>query len=39
VTHYGIDATDIERVLAACAAALRETSPAATGATPQTATT
>ena len=39
VTHYGVDATDIERVLAACAAALRETSPAATGATPQTATT
>jgi threonine aldolase len=39
VTHYGVGATDIERVLAACAAALRETSPAATGATPQTATT
>ena len=27
VTHYGVDATDVERVLAACAAALRETSP------------
>ncbi len=39
VTHYGVDATDIERVLAACAAALRETSPAATGAVPQAATT
>jgi threonine aldolase len=39
VTHYGVDATDIERVLTACAAALRETSPAATGATPQAATT
>ena len=28
VTHHGIDANDIQRVLAACAAALRETSPA-----------
>ncbi len=27
VTHYGVDATDVERVLAACPAALRETSP------------
>ena len=26
VTHYGVDGTDIERVLAACTAALRETS-------------
>jgi threonine aldolase len=32
VTHYGVDATDIERVLAACAAVLRETSPAAASA-------
>ncbi len=28
VTHYGVDATDVERVLAACTAALRETSSA-----------
>jgi threonine aldolase len=28
VTHHGVDAIDIERVLAACAAVLRETSPA-----------
>jgi threonine aldolase len=28
VTHYGVEATDIERVLAACAAALEETSAA-----------
>ena len=28
VTHYGVTASDIERVLAACAAALRETPPA-----------
>jgi threonine aldolase len=27
VTHYGVDATDVGRVLAACAAVLRETSP------------
>jgi threonine aldolase len=27
VTHYGVGATDVERVLAACTAALRETSP------------
>lgn len=27
VTHYGVDATDVERVLAACTAALRETLP------------
>ena len=26
VTHYGVGATDVERVLAACADALRETS-------------
>jgi threonine aldolase len=39
VTHYGVDATDIERVLTACAAALRETSPAATGGALQAATT
>ena len=39
VTHYGVDAADIERVLTACAAALRQTSPAATGAAPQAATT
>jgi threonine aldolase len=32
VTHYGVDATDIERVLAACAAVLRETSPTAASA-------
>jgi threonine aldolase len=28
VTHYGVTASDIERVLTACAAALRETQPA-----------
>ena len=39
VTHYGVDATDIERVLTACAAALHETSPAATGGALQAATT
>jgi threonine aldolase len=30
VTHYGVDGADIERVLAACAAALRETTPVET---------
>ena len=34
VTHYGITAADIERVLAACAAALRETQTAALAAAP-----
>jgi threonine aldolase len=34
VTHYGVTTADIERVLAACAAALRETATAATPATP-----
>ena len=34
VTHYGVTAADIERVLAACSAALRETSPAAVAAAP-----
>jgi threonine aldolase len=34
VTHYGVTAADIDRVLAACAAALRETATAATPATP-----
>ena len=34
VTHYGVTAADIERVLAACADALRETSPAAVTAAP-----
>jgi threonine aldolase len=29
VTHYGVDSADIDRVLAACAAALRETLPVA----------
>jgi threonine aldolase len=29
VTHYGVTADDIERVLSACAAALRETTPTA----------
>ena len=29
VTHYGIDAADIERTIAACAAALKETSTVA----------
>ncbi len=32
VTHYGIDATDIETTLAAVAAVLRETAPATAGA-------
>jgi hypothetical protein len=32
VTHYGVGATDVERVLAACTAALRETSPVAAAA-------
>jgi threonine aldolase len=37
VTHYGVGATDVERVLAACTAALRETSPVvATAATAPT---
>jgi threonine aldolase len=35
VTHYGVDGADIERVLAACAVALRETTPR----TPAPATT
>jgi threonine aldolase len=39
VTHYGVEAIEIERVLAACAAVLRETSPAATRAAPKAATT
>ncbi|HEX7591032.1 MAG TPA: GntG family PLP-dependent aldolase, partial [Candidatus Limnocylindrales bacterium] len=34
VTHYGVTAADIERVRAACAAALRETTPAALAAAP-----
>ena len=32
VTHYGIEATDIDTTLAAVAAVLRETAPAAAGA-------
>jgi threonine aldolase len=39
VTHYGVDTTDVRRVLAACAAALRDTSPAGATASPSTLTT
>jgi threonine aldolase len=39
VTHYGVTAADIERVLAACASALRDSATAATAATPATRTT
>jgi threonine aldolase len=39
VTHYGVTAADIERVLAACAAALAETATtAATTTTPASTT-
>jgi threonine aldolase len=39
VTHYGVDTTDVERVLAACAAALRDTSAVGATASPSNLTT
>jgi hypothetical protein len=39
VTHYGVTAADIERVVAACAEALRETTVAMAASTAATGTT